>query len=244
MGGEIGFILHRARIADNVGGVARAMVNFGLSRLVLSDPATYHFDARAAVRAEHVLEKAFLARTLEEAVAPFSFVIGTSSRKIRRLPALTPREAAAALHERAAEGQTVAVLFGSENHGLVDDDLLRCDALCRIPTGDEQPSINLAQSASLLAYEIHVAGRRPQGPRAVAATATREEIDRLESFAKATLLDAGFLNPQQPDKVLTELRRLLVRAQPTRREVELCTAAIKQLQRVIAPVPQRTPRQG
>lgn len=243
MGGEIGFILHRARIADNVGGVARAMVNFGLSRLVLSDPATYHFDDRAAVRAEHVLEKAFLARSLEEAVAQFSFVIGTSSRKIKRLPALSPREAAAVLHERAAAGQTVAVLFGSENHGLVDEDLLRCDALCRIPTGEEQPSINLAQSASLIAYEIHVAGRRPQGPRALAEPATRDEIDRLEGFAKAALLDAGFLNPQQPDKVLTELRRLLVRAQPTRREVELCTAAVKQLQRVIAPVPQR-PKPG
>jgi len=242
MSGGIGFILHRARIADNVGGVARAMVNFGLSRLVLSEPATWHFDPRAAVRAEHVLERAFLARSLGEAVAPFSFVIGTSSRKIHRLPALTPREAAAVLHERAAEGQQVAVLFGSENHGLTDDDLLRCDALCRIPTADEQPSINLAQSASLLGYELHVAARRPAGPRQPAEAATREEIDRLEAFAKETLLDAGFLNPQQPDKVLTELRRLLVRAAPSRREVELLIAAVKQLQRTLAPVPQRLRR--
>lgn len=240
MPGEVAFVLHRPRIADNIGGVARAMANFGLSRLVLSEPATWRFDARSAVKAEHLLERAYVARSLDEALEPFSWVCGTSSRKIRRLPALTPRELAAEAHRRAAAGASVCVVLGAENHGLTDEDLLRCDALCRIPTGEEQPSINLAQASSILAYELYVASIEPRPPRQLARVATREELHRLEAFARDALLDVGFLNPQQPDQVLTELRRLLARAEPTQREVELLTAAVKQIQRAARVPPRRS----
>lgn len=239
MPGEVAVVLHRPRIADNVGGVARAMANFGLARLTLSEPATWHFDARSAVKAEHVLERAYLARSLDEALEPFSWVVGTTSRKIRRFPAMTPREMAQEAHRRAAGGADVCVVLGAENHGLTDDDLLRCDAVCRIPTGEEQPSINLAQASAILAYELHVASLEPRAPRQLARAATREELQRLEAFARDALLDVGFLNPQQPEQVLAELRRLLVRGEPTQREVELLTAAVKQIQRAARVAPRR-----
>src|SRR5690606_21133422 len=142
---EVGFVLHKPRIADNVGGVARAMANFGFSRLILASPATWHFDPRTAVRAEHVLENAYMALTLDEAVAPFAWVCGTTRRTIRRRPALSPRELGAEVARRIAAGGTVAIVFGSENHGLTNEDLERCDAICRIDTAGGQPSINLAQ---------------------------------------------------------------------------------------------------
>lgn len=237
MSAEIAVVLYRPRMADNVGGVARAMANFGLSRLVLAEPATWKFDPRTAVRAEHVLEGAYLARTFEEAVAPFSWVCGTTSRRIRRRPALSPREMAAEASRRAAAGAPIAIVLGSENHGLTDRDLERCDALCRIPTGEAQPSINLAQAAAILLYELHGAEPRPaRPPRRRAEAATREDVARLEEVARRALLDVGFLNVQQPDKVMAELRRLLVRAEPTRREVDMLTAAARQVQRVIVPV--------
>jgi tRNA/rRNA methyltransferase len=66
--------------------------------------------------------------------------------------------------------------------------------------------------------------------------ATREDVDRLQEVARRALLDVGFLNVQQPDKAMAELRRLLVRAEPTRREVDMLTAAARQVQRVIVPV--------
>jgi TrmH family RNA methyltransferase len=239
MAGEIAFVLHRPRIADNVGGVARAMANFGLARLTLSEPATWHFDSRSAVKAEHVLERAYLARSLDVALGPFAWVCGTTSRRIRRLPALTPREMAVEAHRRAAAGADVCVLLGTENHGLTDEDLLRCDAICRIPTGEEQPSINLAQASAIFAYELRVASLEPRPPRQPARAATRDELGRLEGFGRDALLDVGFLNPQQPEQVLAELRRLLVRAEPTQREVELLTAAVKQIQRAARVPPRR-----
>lgn len=239
MAGEVGIVLYRPRMADNVGGVARAMANFGFSRMVLADPATWHFDTRTAVKAEHVIENAYIARTFEEAVAPFAWVCGTTSRTIRRRVALSPREMAEEAFRRVEAGGSVCVVLGSENHGLTDADLERCDAICRIDTSAVQPSINLAQAAAILCYELHVAQRKPRPPRQKAEMATREAIDRLMEFSREMLLDAGFLNPQQPHLILAELRRLLVRGEPTKREVELLTAAVKQVQRSLVPVPQR-----
>lgn len=228
---EVGFVLHKPRIADNVGGVARAMANFGFSRLVLSSPATWHFDSRTAVRAEHILESAYMALTFDEAVGPFSWVVGTTSRRVRRRPALSPREMAEEAARRLATGASVCVVLGSENHGLTSEEIDRCDAICRIDTSAVQPSINLAQAASILAYELSLALREPRPPRELARMATREDVERLFAIAREVLLEVGFLNPQQPEKILAELRRLLVRAEPTHREVGLLTAAAQQIRR-------------
>jgi tRNA C32,U32 (ribose-2'-O)-methylase TrmJ len=70
--------------------------------------------------------------------------------------------------------------------------------------------------------------------------ASREAVDRLMDFSREMLLDAGFLNPQQPHMILAELRRLLVSGEPTKREVELLTAAVKQVQRSIVPVTRKS----
>jgi len=246
MASDVGIVLYRPRMADNVGGVARAMANFGFDRMVIADPATYHFDTRTAVKAEHVVEQAYIARTFEEAVAPFTWVCGTTSRTIRRRVALSPREMAEEAFRRVQAGGTACIVLGSENHGLTDADIGRCDAICRIDTSEEQPSINLAQAAAILCYELHVAQREARPPRQKAEMATREAVDRLMDFSREALLDAGFLNPQQPHHILAELRRLLVRAEPTKREVELLTAAVKQVQRSLVPVPRRKgdPRGG
>lgn len=239
MNANVGIVLYRPRMADNVGGVARAMTNFGFDRMVIADPATYHFDTRTAVKAEHVLEKAYIARTFEEAVAPFSWVCGTTSRVIRRRVALSPREMAEEAFRRVSAGGTACIVLGSENHGLTDADIERCDAICRIDTEADQPSINLAQASAILAYELHVAARQERPPRQKAEMASRESVDRLMDFSQQALLDAGFLNPQQPHLILAELRRMLIRGEPTKREVELLTAAVKQVQRSLLPVPQR-----
>lgn len=228
---RVGLVLHKPRMADNVGGVARAMANFGLSRLVLSSPATWHFDARTAVRAEHILDNAYMALTFEEAVAPFSWVCGTTSRRVRRRPALSPREMAEEAARRVAAGGSICVVLGAENHGLTSEDLELCDAICRIDTFAEQPSINLAQAASILAYELSLALREPRPPRELARMASREDVARIFEIAREVLLDVGFLNPQQPDLILAELRRLLVRAEPTHREAGLLTAALQQIRR-------------
>lgn len=237
MAENVGFVLYKPRLADNVGGVARAMANFGFSKLAIADPATWHFDPRSAVKAEHILEDAYMALSFGEAIAPYTWVCGTTSRKVRNRPALSPQELGQEIARRVAAGGSACVVLGTETHGLTAEDLDRCDAICRIHTDAAQPSINLAQAAAILAYEMRKGLKVPQKPREQATLAAREEVDRLVDFSRDALIDVGFLNPQQPDLILAELRRLLVRAEPTRREVELLLAAAKQVKRTVIPSP-------
>ena len=169
---QVVFVLHRPRSLDNVGAVARVVKNFGIGRLVLVDPLSYSFDRarKLAVDAEDVLERMFVHRRLDEALAEATFSAATSSRQLKRRPSIDPAQLGARV---AANVGPVAIVFGEEKRGLSDEELAPCHEVCRIPTEPDQPSMNLAQSAAVLAYALHAAGRpepaAPPPPRATHA---------------------------------------------------------------------------
>jgi len=242
---EIEIILHRPQSSENIGAAARAMKNFGLTRLVLVDPR--RFDAvqahKMAVHAGEIIDGARRALTLEEAVAPCGLVVPTTERVLEgRPPPLAPREAARRLVSHPGDAP-VALLFGAEANGLTLDVLARFVHYSTIPSDPRRRSLNLAQAVLLYAWEIHQARGDDGLPGAEAGPgsdpAPMELVTRLRARARALLLAAGFLNPQAPDPVLDELVRLLQRASPTRREAELLLAALAQLERTSAVVPKR-----
>src|SRR5689334_13069609 len=99
-------VLDRPRDVANVGGVVRAMGNFGLSRLRLVEPAAYDPERilAAAHRAGPILERLERHPTLDDALADCGFVLGTTARPRAVLhERLTPRQAAPALLQAAAE---------------------------------------------------------------------------------------------------------------------------------------------
>jgi tRNA/rRNA methyltransferase len=168
-------------------------------------------------------------------------------------PPLDPEATARRL--LAAPGPT-AVVFGDEVRGLPNRVLRKAGAIATIPTAAKS-SLNLAQAVLVFAYEILLArnasaigtttragmplpgenAARGVGPATEdAAPADEGLLGRLRERASALLLSAGFLNPQQPDRVLDELLRLLRRAGPSRREVELLLAAADQLARATKPI--------
>src|SRR5690606_36147770 len=103
--------------------------------------------------------------------------------------------------------------------------------LCRIDTSSEQPSINLAQAAAIVAYQLSVALRGPRPPRELARRASREDVDRPFELGREILLRVGFVNPQQPGTFLAELRRRHGRAEASPREAGLPTPAAQQIRR-------------
>ena len=261
-------VLHRPSSAENLGAVARVMKNFGLPRLAVVEPlawggrprsgrgATAREDvlARArttARRAGDLLSRVELYRDLSSALASTTWACGTTSRAVEGRPALTPRKLAAEVARRARRG-LVAVVLGEERRGLSDAELELCQAVCTIPTGAEYDSMNLAQAAAVLCYELALAAGRP-GPRATARLApARNEalrgglppgaagrgdparhatVEALWGRLAALLGLAGYLNPQNPGHILREWRRFLARAEPTQREVELLMAAARALER-------------
>jgi TrmH family RNA methyltransferase len=227
-------VLVRPSRAANVAAAARALKNMGLKSLVLVSPprGIDHADARAlAYGAWDLLDSARPAPDLRSAVAGCTLVAATSARDEGRAATRSPREFAAEA-AALARGGRVAVVFGPEATGLLNDELALCQMRIRVPTHAAQPSLNLAQAVLLIAYELRLAAlaENPEAPadapapRAMAG-AVEEALDELRD----ALLAINYLNPASPQPILSELRALLLRAAVTEREVSLLRGMARQV---------------
>ncbi len=225
-------VLLRPRNPENLGAVARAMKNFGLSDWAIAELGTHDFAAarRVAVHAEELLDRPRLVRTMEEAVADRAWVVGTSSRAVRGKRRLSPEEVAREALARAGEGGT-ALVFGDERSGLTNEELHRCHDLSSIPSGEAQPSLNLAQAALVYCYELRRAAlSAAAAPRAAAAGATEAELVELEAALREALRAGGFLAGPERHAV-RDLLASLRRGRLSRREARLWLAALRTLAR-------------
>jgi TrmH family RNA methyltransferase len=227
---EVEVVLVRPARAANVAAACRAMKNMGLRKLWLvgaSPLLTARPDARPlAYGAWDVLDGAVRVDRLEQALAAGTFVVGTSGRPAPGC--WTPRRLAAEAASRAGQGALLLV-FGPEASGLRNDELARCHETVHIPTDVEQPSLNLAQAVLLLAYELRLASSEAVAPDEGTARASVESLERALSVLEQGLVGIGYLNPQQPGWILSELRRLLARARPTPREANLLLGMARQI---------------
>jgi TrmH family RNA methyltransferase len=218
-------ILVRPREEGNVGSVARAMANMGLSRLILVEPAAAlgGIARMFAVGAGSVLEGAERVADLRQALAPFRRVAGTTSTRDRRLgiPFLTPRELPAWLTQDAPDTPT-ALVFGPEVGGLTNEELALAGAVVTIPCSPVQPTLNLSQAVLILSYELFL-----ERGEAAAADAWEEppasaaEIDGLLDHAASVLAEVGFARDDSFPGVIRDLRRLAARAAPGSRDVRI-----------------------
>ncbi len=217
----------------NIGAAARAMANFGFSRLSIVAPFAQNWmEAKSAVGAPGLLREAKVYDTLAEAVAHATLVLGTGSLDRRR-----PVQSVLGLPEAAAQIRTalasdeaaiipsrIALVFGSEKHGLTSDDLSWCHALIVIDTCDAQPSMNLGQAVAVCLYEI---SRKPgttlpapsEGESHGKNTKTAnnpnsEQLDRLASLVEQTMEAVNYSTRGMRSANGAALRILLRRLMP------------------------------
>jgi TrmH family RNA methyltransferase len=209
----------------NIGAVARAMKNMGLSELVLVNPRCFpHEDAAArASGAEDLLDAAKVVPSLDAAIADCCYVAGASARsRTIGWPSMLPRECASRLIQES-EQAPVAVVFGPEKSGLTNEDLDRCHTLLTIPTEPGFNSLNLAMAVQVVSYELRLARLHPvaqlQTPEAPPATG--EELENFYAHLEQVLETSGFLNPENPRYLMRRLRRLFLRAMPDRNEINI-----------------------
>jgi tRNA/rRNA methyltransferase len=141
----------------NIGAAARAMANFGFQRLSVVAPfdPTWR-EARSAIGAPDLLLNALESATFAEAVADCTLVAGTGTLTWRKpeQPVIQLPELAPLVSQELARGGRVALVFGSEKHGLTREDLSYCHLLVEIPTDPFQPSMNLGQAVAVCLYEL------------------------------------------------------------------------------------------
>jgi tRNA/rRNA methyltransferase len=230
---SIRIVLVRPQGAANTGSVARVMKNMGLGDLVLVRPRFRGQSAAKAmaVHAGAVLESARTCETLTEAVADCGLVAGTASRSGPYCPInLTPRKAAAQLI-RTASANTVALVFGPEDHGLSNKDLQLCQMLIRIPSHDDYASLNLAQAVAICCYELFLASSEgKQEELEVPVLATSADTELMHERLQDAFLSIGFLLRDNPDHIMYAVRNMLGRARLEERDVRILLGLARQIE--------------
>ncbi len=227
---NIVIILAGTKHAGNIGSAARAMHNMGLSRLRLAAPrcAIDEEARRMACRAADILDTARVYDSLRCALRGLRLVVGTTGKTGgRREQACTPRSLAPRIL-RAAEVQQVGIVFGPEDTGLVDDDLLLCQMLLRIPTDPRARSINLAQAVMIVCYELRRCRLDRSRERPV-PLATVEESEAMYAQLEKALRRIGFLHDENARHMMFRLRRLFGRAGLQHSDVAMLRGIARQI---------------
>ena len=244
-------ILVRPRAEGNVGSVARAMVNMGLERLILVEPApALGGVARGfGVGGWDVLDRAERVATFEEAIMPFRRIVGTTSARARAGAAsLRPgaRELPGVLRSDPPSTAT-ALVFGPEDSGLTRRQLEACHPVVVIPCAAARPTLNLAQSVLILAYELHLARRRKPGGEEVdpgiAARAPAEmgEVDVFLRQAAGVLHRVGYDQKPIRRRLVHGLRQLLRRSDASSREMGALRRILNRIAKATALDPAERP---
>jgi TrmH family RNA methyltransferase len=211
----------------NIGAAARAMSNFGFLHLRVVNPYEVAFrEAKSAVNAAAVIENAREFKTLAEAIADCTLVVGTTSIGHRELQhPLRRLESAGRLIRMRLASEPVALLFGSEKFGLSNDDLSYCHWLMRIGTRAEHASMNLGQAVAVCLYELtRRAAATDVEPRARAAS---EDLDRFGALLTEVLEESGYIHASSTEM---KIRRLIRRLHLPAHDAEVWLGMLRQIQ--------------
>lgn len=233
-------ILVEPQLAENIGMTARAMANFGLSELRLVKPKNgwpKKGVREAASGATHVLDRATIFASVEEAVADLHYVLATTARERGQMKRVfSPQDAMAELTGR--EGQRCGVMFGRERVGLTNDEVSLADAIVTFPVSPDFPSLNLAQAVLLVGYEWRRASGRARLPfsgEMHSPPATREALVALFANLEAALDAVGFYPPEKRGGMARNMRDMLHRMAMTEQDVRTFQGALRAITRSLKP---------
>jgi tRNA/rRNA methyltransferase len=221
-------VLVEPQLGENIGATARAMANFGLSRLRLVTPRQRWPNDKArmmAAGADRILDEAVLFDSLPAALADCSFVLATTARAHDQAKRVVgAAEAAREIAPRIDAGETVAIVFGRERNGLENDEVALADRIVTLPVNPAFASLNLAQAVVIVAYEWFKLTSGDALPFAMpekSPPAPKEQLLAFFASLERELEQVEFFRP--PDKRETmqiNLRNIFTRMQPTQQDIQ------------------------
>ncbi|MHB8909020.1 MAG: RNA methyltransferase [Syntrophales bacterium] len=228
---NVTIVLKGPKFPGNVGSAARCANNMGIGKLIvvgnreLDDEAVRQM---ATHESKEIVDGIRHFDTLDEALAGFEWVVGTTARTgSGRGPFLSPRRMAEELIAVSNENR-IALLFGPEDTGLTNDDLRFCQMVVTIPTVAFK-SLNLSHAVMILCYELLLA-RLDDDVKFQPKLASTRELELMFTQLKSVLQAIGFLNPENPDYWMMHIRRLLARTTLQAREVKIIRGICRQIE--------------
>src|SRR6195952_5367305 len=179
-------VLVEPQLGENIGMAARAMGNFGLSRLRIVNPRDGWPNVharRAASGADHILDQAELFDTVEKVVADCSLLFATTARAHDQAkPVVAPEAAAREIATEITGGGEVGILFGRERYGLTNEEVARANRIVTFPVNPGFASLNLAQAVLLMGYEWFKLATEGELPFAMPERSERAAQGQMEAF--------------------------------------------------------------
>lgn len=235
------FVLVETSRAGNIGSVARAMKTMGFSELVLvaprgADPLNDPEAVAFASGALDVLQGARIVGTIAEALDGCNFAAAVSAR-LREFspPVWMPRAFAGhiAMHGAGEAELAPALIFGNERVGLPNEIVEKCNVLINIPANPAYSSLNLSQAAQVLAYECRMAAIGDSLPETGIGfhgdAASLTQVEGMYAHLEEALVSIGFLDADNPKKLMPRLKRLFSRAQLETEEVNILRGIARQI---------------
>jgi tRNA/rRNA methyltransferase len=220
-------VLVEPQLGENIGAAARAMANFGLSKLRLVKPVQGWPNEKAMVMAagaDRVLDAAALYGTLAEAIGDCTYVLATTARNHDQAkPVLGAAQAMQALAPKVHGGETVAIVFGRERIGLENHEVARADAIVTLPVNPAFASLNLAQAVVIVAYEwfkLASGEALPFSAPDKSPPAPKQQLDAFFSDLEGELDRIEFYRPHEKRGTMsTNLRNIFNRMTPTEQDI-------------------------
>ncbi|NDD66148.1 RNA methyltransferase [bacterium] len=217
---ELVIILVSPQHPGNIGSIARAMTNMGLTTLIAVNPCEYRVDEtyRLGWGARERIDQMIVCETLDAALGMVDVAVATTNRRRdNQAPLLTPRELVP--HVQSLGALRVGVVFGSETNGLSNDEIGTCHFQSHIPSAVSYPALNLSQAVMIYAYEWHLAQR--VDPVYHLAPAAHSDVERLYDTMGRAIDTLPFKTRNGTVAFVNLFRRLLGRTVLETRDVRL-----------------------
>jgi tRNA/rRNA methyltransferase len=219
-------VLVEPQMGENIGAAARAMANFGLSRLRLVKPVQGWPNEKAramAAGADRVLDGAVIYDSLSDAIGDCTFVLAATARNHDQAkPVIGASEAAAEMAPRVAGGENVAVVFGRERNGLENHEVARADRILTLPVNPAFASLNLAQAVVIVGYEWfkRAGGDLPFLAPQKSPPAAKQQLDAFFADLERELDKVEFFRPEEKRGTMgVNLRNIFQRMAPSQQDM-------------------------
>ena len=230
-------ILVRPQLPENIGMVARAMDNFGLRKLILVSPREQWPNKKSidsSANSKKILNQVSVFQSLNKALLSFDYVVATSNRK--RFLQKPFFSSFSSLFKNIPTNKKIAIVFGPENSGLSNEDLMLCDIIYNINTSKSNTSLNLSHAVLLMSFKwneyFHSTSISNSSDLIQKNIASKKEFILFMNFLKNELDEIGFLYPKHKrNSMFNNIQTLFLRSTLSKIEIQTLWGMIKKLRK-------------
>jgi tRNA/rRNA methyltransferase len=227
---NISIILNETQLPENIGFTARAMANMGITRLILVKPKNCDLSRvrkTATGMSVDIVKHMEVYDDLRTALKPFQYIVGTTARLGNHRPAIADPRLLASELIPISKNNKVGILFGPEDCGLSNEQLRFCHKIVTINTSYFS-SLNLSHAVMIICYELFMNSHKP-GKISLPRLANSFELEGMYDHLQEVLMKIGFINPQNPEHWMNNIRRFLSRFSLRAREVKIIRGICRQI---------------